>query len=92
MDASDADAMPLPSEDTTPPVTKISEVMVEPCVESDILAATARLRECVARATSGSTVATALLHDPLLLRHKNDPCVATLCKQLGVPASAASTP
>jgi hypothetical protein len=38
MDASDADAMPLPSEDTTPPVTKIREVMVGPCVESVILA------------------------------------------------------
>src|SRR5690348_3517729 len=38
MDASDADAMPLPSEDTTPPVTKIREVMVGPCVESFILA------------------------------------------------------
>jgi hypothetical protein len=45
MDASDADAMPLPSEDTTPPVTKIREVMIGPFVESDILAAPARFRE-----------------------------------------------
>jgi hypothetical protein len=45
MDASDADAMPLPSEDTTPPVTKIREVMIGPFVESDILAAPMRLRE-----------------------------------------------
>ncbi|MGH8118164.1 MAG: hypothetical protein ACREPJ_12850, partial [Rhodanobacteraceae bacterium] len=45
MDASDADAMPLPSEDTTPPVTKISEVMVEPFVESDILTARPLPRE-----------------------------------------------
>src|SRR6185437_6569502 len=45
MDASDADAMPLPSEDTTPPVTKIREVMIGPFVESDILAAHARFRE-----------------------------------------------
>jgi hypothetical protein len=47
MDASDADAMPLPSEDTTPPVTKIREVMVGPCVESVILAAGLRVRECM---------------------------------------------
>ncbi len=38
MDASEADAMPLPSEDTTPPVTKIKGVMAGPCVESGILA------------------------------------------------------
>src|SRR6185437_17063349 len=38
MDASDADARPLPSEDTTPPVTKIREVMVGPFVERHILA------------------------------------------------------
>src|SRR5690242_79346 len=45
MDASDADAMPLPSEDTTPPVTKIREVMIGPFVESDILTARIRMRE-----------------------------------------------
>jgi hypothetical protein len=47
MDASDAEAMPLPSEDTTPPVTKIREVMVGPSVESVILAAPACFREYV---------------------------------------------
>src|SRR6185437_4335496 len=37
MDASEADAMPLPSEDTTPPVTKIRGVMERPLPESGIL-------------------------------------------------------
>jgi hypothetical protein len=45
MDASDAEAMPLPSEDTTPPVTKIREVMVGPFVERHILAARLRARD-----------------------------------------------
>src|SRR5690348_5632674 len=37
MDASEADAMPLPREDTTPPVTKIRGVMERPLPESRIL-------------------------------------------------------
>src|SRR5690348_12391906 len=41
MDASEADAMPLPREDTTPPVTKIRGVMERPLPESGILHAEA---------------------------------------------------
>jgi Tfp pilus assembly protein PilF len=50
------------------------------------------------RAANGSVLATNLLTDPLVLRYKNDPRFAALCRQLGLPApgqplpATASTP
>lgn len=46
------------------------------------------------RTINGSLLVANLLSDPLLLRYKDDPRFATLCKQLGlpVPGDAVATP
>jgi len=45
-----------------------------------------------ARNTPGAYLAGALLSDPLLLRYKNDPRFARLCKALGLPLPGESLP
>ncbi len=45
-----------------------------------------------ARDAGAANVATILLSDPLLLRYKNDPRFAALCKRLGLPTRGESLP